>query len=138
MQNFTFSMPLILRWSDIDELRHVNNAKYLTFFEEARIQYNNVVGNWNWTTEGFLLASANINFRKPLFLRDEPTIFARVSKIGNKSFDMEHHIYNKNGELCAEGSTVLVAINLQTSTPIPVPEKIKGLMQAFEKEGTVL
>jgi acyl-CoA thioester hydrolase len=137
MQNFTFSMPLILRWSDIDELRHVNNAKYLTFFEEARIQYNHAVGNWNWTTEGFLIASANINFRKPLFLRDEPTIFARVSKIGNKSFDMEYHIYNKNGELCAEGMTVQVAINLQTSTPIPVPEKIKGLMRAFEKEGTM-
>jgi acyl-CoA thioester hydrolase len=88
MEKYTFSMPLVLRWSDIDELRHVNNAKYLTFFEEARIQYNKNVGNWNWKTEGFLLASANINFRKPLFLRDEPVIYARISKIGNKSFKM--------------------------------------------------
>lgn len=131
-------MPLVLRWSDVDELRHVNNAKYLTFFEEARIQYNRLVGNWNWKTEGFLLASANINFRKPLFLRDEPTIYARISKIGNKSFEMEHLIYNKNGDLCAEGSTVLVAINLQTSATITIPENIKTQMLAFEKKGTIL
>jgi acyl-CoA thioester hydrolase len=136
-ENYTFSMPLILRWSDIDELRHVNNAKYLTFFEEVRIQYNNRVGNWNWKTEGFLLAAANINFRKPLFLRDEPTIHARISKIGTKSFDMEYAIFNKKGELCASGTTVQVAIEMTSFTPIAVPEHIKTLVLAYEKAGSV-
>ena len=137
-ENFNFSAPLHLRWSDIDELRHVNNAKYLTFFEEIRIGYNRVVGEWDWRTEGFLIANANISFRKPLFLKDEPVIWARVSKIGRKSFDMEYLIFNKNGELCAEGTTVQVAIDMKTFKPVAVPESIIAKILAFEKENSVV
>jgi acyl-CoA thioester hydrolase len=136
--NFTFCAPLYLRWSDIDELRHVNNARYLTFFEEVRIGYNRAVGEWDWTKEGFLIANAQLNFRKPLFLRDNPTIWTRISKIGTKSFDMEYLIFNKKGELCADGSTVQVAIDMKTFTPVAVPEAIIAKILAYEKAGTVV
>jgi acyl-CoA thioester hydrolase len=136
--NFTYSTPLYLRWSDIDELRHVNNARYLTFFEEVRIGYNRVVGEWDWRNEGFLIANAQVNFRKPLFLADNPTIWARISKIGTKSFDMEYLIFNKKGELCAEGTTIQVAIDMKTFQPVAVPEAIIAKILDYEKAGSVI
>ena len=136
-EQFTFSTPLPLRWSDIDELRHVNNARYLTFFEEARIAYNRQVGEWDWRKEGFLIANANISFRKPLFLNDQPIIWLRVSKIGTKSFEMEYLIFNKNNDLCASGTTVQVAIDMQTFAPIAVPQAIIHKILAFERENSI-
>ncbi|MBP6731369.1 MAG: thioesterase family protein, partial [Chitinophagales bacterium] len=38
---FRFKMKLDIRWSDMDEMRHVNNAVYLTYFEQARVYYFN-------------------------------------------------------------------------------------------------
>jgi len=32
-----FRTPIALRWSDLDAFNHVNNARYLTFLEQARI-----------------------------------------------------------------------------------------------------
>ena len=34
-----FRTPVALRWSDLDAFNHVNNARYLTFLEQARIEW---------------------------------------------------------------------------------------------------
>ena len=34
-----FRMSIPLRWSDLDAFNHVNNARYLTFLEQARIEW---------------------------------------------------------------------------------------------------
>ena len=133
LEKFTFSWTLPLRWSDIDELRHVNNAKYLTFFEDARINYSRAVSEWDWTTEGFLVAAAHINYRRPLFLRDEPTVYVRTSKIGTKSFDMEYIIVSKTGELIADGTTVQVCIDMTTFKPVAMPAHHRERTIAYEK-----
>lgn len=132
LKDFQFSYVLPLRWSDIDELRHVNNSRYLTYFEEARIRYNQAVAPWDWQRVGFLIASANVNYRRPLFLRDEPIIYVRTSRLGTKSFEMEYVIVNKNGELVADGTTTQVAIEMKTFQTIPIPEDIRQRMASFE------
>jgi acyl-CoA thioester hydrolase len=137
LANFTFVYDLPLRWSDIDELGHANNARYLTYFEEGRIRYNEATAKWNWKTEGFLIAASHINYRRPLLLRDDPKLYIRISKMGSKSFEMEYVILNKKGELVADGTTVQVAINIQTFATIPVPTDIRAGVLAYEKAGTV-
>ena len=34
-----FRIPIALRWSDLDAFNHVNNSRYLTFLEQARIEW---------------------------------------------------------------------------------------------------
>ena len=135
---FTFVYDLPLRWSDIDELGHANNARYLTYFEEGRIRYSQKVALWNWKTEGFLIAASSINFRKPLLLRDDPKLYIRVSKMGSKSFEMTYVILNSKGELVADGTTVQVAIDIKTFQTIAIPADIRAATLAYEKAGTVL
>jgi acyl-CoA thioester hydrolase len=36
---FTFSIPMTVRFGDLDALGHVNNAVYLTYIEAARLAY---------------------------------------------------------------------------------------------------
>ncbi len=39
LKAFRFRWRIQMRWSDMDEMKHVNNALYLTYFEEARLRY---------------------------------------------------------------------------------------------------
>ncbi|MGL5003554.1 MAG: acyl-CoA thioesterase, partial [Casimicrobium sp.] len=34
-----FSIPMVVRFGDLDALAHVNNAVYLTYIEAARLAY---------------------------------------------------------------------------------------------------
>ena len=48
--NTVFRMSIPLRWSDLDAFNHVNNARYLTFLEQARIEWFESIGE-PWVTE---------------------------------------------------------------------------------------
>jgi len=39
MSQFNFYHPVEVRYGDLDPQGHVNNAKHLTYFEQARIAY---------------------------------------------------------------------------------------------------
>jgi len=39
MAEFNYYHPIEVRYGDLDPQGHVNNARYLTYFEQARINY---------------------------------------------------------------------------------------------------
>ena len=47
--NNLFRRPVALRWSDLDAFNHVNNARYLTFIEQARIEWFDTIAE-PWVT----------------------------------------------------------------------------------------
>ena len=42
---FRHSVEIVVRFADTDAMGHVNNAKYLTYFEIARVAYYDITGN---------------------------------------------------------------------------------------------
>ena len=42
--DFIYFKKIESRWGDMDGLRHINNAKYLTYFETARLEYLSTLG----------------------------------------------------------------------------------------------
>ncbi len=38
-------MPISVRWGDMDAMGHVNNAAYLTYFEQARFDWWKATGH---------------------------------------------------------------------------------------------
>jgi len=115
-----------IRFADLDKLGHVNNAKYLTYLESARISYfMEVVGEQvNWNEQGIILAKAEINFARPVELEDiEVSIFTSCSKIGGKSFELTYVITKSDGKtICATGSTTMVCYNYNEAKTIQVPD----------------
>ena len=124
-----------MRWSDCDMLGHVNNAVYLTYAEQARSEYCERM-DWDWQKHGLILAKAELNFRQPLFYTDKPFIYVRITKLGNKSFEMLHIITNeKNGtpEIVAEITCIGVMIHYATGLTFPIPDDIREKIKAFEQ-----
>lgn len=120
------SYPLHIRFNDLDVYGHVNNAVYLTYFEEGRLQFfNDIAGTaWNWERHGIILARNEIDYKAPLLLSDRAHIEVWVSAVGRKSLTIEYLISKEaeNARVeCTVGKSVVVCINHATGETVPVP-----------------
>lgn len=136
MSNFHTSQ-IQIRFADIDKLGHVNNAKYLTYFEIARMQFFEDefknVKDLDWKTKGLILAKTEVEFLVPILLEDKVEIETFCTKIGNKSFELAYRVFKINTTriLAAKGSSVLVAYNYIEQKSIPVEESWKKELSRF-------
>lgn len=137
MSNYHTS-TIQVRFADIDKLGHVNNAKYLTYFEIARMQFfedefKNIT-DLDWKTKGLILAKTEVEFLSPILLEDLVEIETYCTKIGNKSFELAYRVFKKkNNErtLAAKGSSVLVAYNYIEQKSIAIEESWKNELKRF-------
>ena len=135
---FKHSMRPEIRFVDVDAFGHVNNAHYLTYFEQARVKYFDDIVGWkyDWSKQGIILARAEINFVMPVLFRDEAMIMTRCSRIGNKSFDLDYRMVkfeNEKEVLLADGKTVMVAFDYTTNQSIPIPDVWKQVLIKYEE-----
>ncbi len=135
---FKHKIKITVRFSDLDAMRHVNNATYLTYVEEARIAYFNDVLSRSNNSLNFdaVVARIEINYIQPITLGEEIEVLTRVSKLGNKSSDVEHLILvERNGEkiAAAEVKSKLVSYDYNKLVSKPISEEVKQKIIAFEK-----
>jgi len=130
-------LKLKVRFSDCDMMQHVNNAVYLTYFEETRIHYfRNIVGvNWDWNREGVLLRKNELEYLKPVLLHEPVEIYCFLKHIGEKSFTLSYEV-RVEGDLRTTGTSVLVCFDSMAMRSIPIPAKMReGLQQLASSEG---
>ena len=106
-----------VRFRDCDAMGHVNNAVYSTYLEEARI---GVLGD----LIDFILARVEIDFRSELRAGEDVEVRTRCSRIGTKSFDLEHAI-TADGRVVAEGKSDLVSYDYERAESVPVPDELR-------------
>jgi acyl-CoA thioester hydrolase len=101
-----------LRWSDADLQGVVNNAVFLTLFEQARYDYFTRLGLLRGQSFPFLLGSTNVRFVRPARVGMEVEIETRVVRLGTKSFDMAYRVAH-DGQTLADGGATLVWVDEQ-------------------------
>jgi acyl-CoA thioester hydrolase len=137
MDEFKFHHPIEVRYADLDPQGHVNNARFLTFFEQARVSYLIQLGlfakDQSFLDVGIIIADAKVTFLAPVYFGQDVRVGVRVSRIGNKSMTMEYQLIDgaDNTEL-ATGSTTLVAYDYHEHQTILVPEEWRGIIRDFE------
>jgi acyl-CoA thioester hydrolase len=108
----------------MDAFGHVNNSRYLTYLEEARVDLLvNTVGahGEKMMRDGVLVAHHDIDYKAPLEFRPEPVLIdVWTDKIGGASFSVAYKVYDvandERDELVyATASTRLVAYDLASS-----------------------
>jgi acyl-CoA thioester hydrolase len=112
-----------VRFRDLDPMGHVNNAVYLTWIENARIEFLRSLGAFDNPYTGemtMILARAEVDFRAPLGFGEEVTIGVRPARLGTKSFDLEYEL-RAGDRVVAEARTVLVAYDYERASPIEIP-----------------
>jgi acyl-CoA thioester hydrolase len=133
MEGFRFVHPQEVAFRDLDVFGHVNNAVYLTYLENSRIGYmREVLGIESFDDLLVILANVNIDFRSRATLGETLEIGARTSRIGTKSFDLDHEVRAPDGRLVAAAATTLVAIDYRADETIPVPDGWRERIEAYE------
>ncbi len=137
MTEFRFYHPIEVRYGDLDPQGHLNNAKYLTYFETGRIKYLVHLGLFtngqSFMDVGIIMADAHVNFKAPVGYGTDVRVGVRISRLGNKSMTSEYRIIDgATGEELATGSSVLVAYNYHTGETMPIPQAWRELIMEFE------
>lgn len=137
IKEFKHKTKIKVRFSDLDAMQHVNNATYLTFLEEARIDYFSKLFNRRYDNLDFeaVVGRIEINYIHPIVLGDEVEVLTRISKIGTKSVDVEHVIViKKKNDLikAATALTKLVYYDYKAQTTQVIPEEAKKIIANFE------
>ena len=107
-----------VRWDDIDAFGHVNNAKYLTYIQEARFLWSPLVD--------MVVAKAEVDYLVPIYVGGRfYDITLWVEQIGNSSFTLGYEVIGDNGVVHAKVKTVQVAVSMETmkSRPLTDPER---------------
>jgi len=132
-----------VRLADTDAMGHVNNARYLTYTEIARVDYyQQVIGKplplgVHGAEEGMILADIRVAYRSPSVFGEALTVETRTERVGNTSLTQVHRITapeSRYGEtrLVGVAEAVLVAYDYAAERPIPVPAEWRAAIVAFE------
>jgi acyl-CoA thioester hydrolase len=137
MADFKFFHPTEVRYGDLDPQGHVNNAKFLTYFEQARIYYLVQLGlfskDQSFMEVGVIIADIHITYHATTHYGDPIKVGVRTTKIGNKSFTTEQCVMHaENGKILATGTVVLVTFDYEALKPIPVPDEWRRKISEFE------
>lgn len=135
---FPFHTEVAVRFRDVDAMGHVNNAVYLTFFEEARAAlFRELVSA---VPEGpslekrfpFILAEATCRYLSPVAVGELLRVHLRVSRTGARSFDFDYLITESaSGRAVATGRTVQVAFDYSSRRTIEIPGPLKTLLGQY-------
>jgi acyl-CoA thioester hydrolase len=137
MSEFRFFHPIEVRYGDLDPQGHLNNAKYLTYFETARINYFVNLGLFmpghSFMDIGVILADARVTFHAPVEYGMPVKVGVRISKLGNKSMTVEQNIVNaETGGVLASGQVILVAFDYHINKSMPIPGVMREKISKFE------
>jgi acyl-CoA thioester hydrolase len=133
--DFRFSTPVEVRFRDLDALGHVNNAVYFTYMEMARVAYFKHLGliGEAYPEPFFIIAEAACQFKAPIDLNTNLRVSARVSRLGNSSFDMDYALIDAaTDRLMATGRTVQVVFDYAAGRSVPLPETWRQTLRDFE------
>ena len=135
MNDFPVSVPILVHWGDMDALGHVNNARYFTWFESARIALFERVGLAAVGTPavGPILASTRCDFLAPVRYPAELVAGSSVERLGNTSFTMGYGIAHaaEPDHLVARGEGVVVLIDYATGAKVPIPDDLRAALSSF-------
>lgn len=82
-------------------------------------------------TYAFVIVHAESDYLAPLKAGDALEIHLAIEKIGNSSFTVSYKVYKSDKTLVGTAKTVHVTINRETRKTIPLPEKLKAILQKY-------
>ncbi len=114
---FTYHCPL--RWSDMDAYGHVNNARFLTLYEEARVELLFHRARDTGVTSfasGVVIARQEIDYLRPVDHEDTVRIELWLEQLSASRFVFAYELFAADA-LASRARTVCVPFDLAAGRP---------------------
>jgi acyl-CoA thioester hydrolase len=127
MEEITFkhSLPLQIRFNDVDKFGHVNNTVYFSFYDLGKTEYfASVCPNVNWEKDAIMVVHIEVDFMAQVFASDQITVQTAVTEIGTKSFRLAQRLIDKHsGEVKCICNSIMVAFDLEQRASKPLSKE---------------
>ena len=134
--DFPVVVTIPLLWGDHDNFGHVNNLAYLRWSETARVEYLMRIGFWPPLPPagvGPILASISCDYKRVMTFPDTAYVGARVTRIGNRSFQLQHRVVSKSLDaIAAEVESTIVVLDYSRNKTVPLPEHCRKAIEELE------
>jgi acyl-CoA thioester hydrolase len=130
---FVYGCPL--RWSDMDAFGHVNNARFLTLYEEARVSLMFTRAREQGITSfeaGVVIWRHEIDYLRPVDYGADARIELWVEEIRPSRFTIGYELFD-GPDLASRARSVLVPFDLERRAP----RRLSDGERAFLQEWTV-
>ena len=127
---FRFATPIEVRWSDCDAFGHVNNASYLTYFEQARIAYWTAVAP-DIPFTGMAIVHVSVDFRGQAFPGDVLTVRTAVTQLKRTSFWVAYEVL-RGDAVVARGTSAQVFFDYKAQRPAVMPQAFRERIASYE------
>ena len=110
---------------------HVNHAVYLQYMETARVELARRLGMIrDVSSSSFIVAMAHVEYKKPI--RDEPRVIVScwVSRIGNRSWDLDYTVTAGRVEF-AKGRTTQVGYDYGTRSTVRISDTLRKALAKY-------
>lgn len=119
-------------FSDTDALGHINNARYVTWFEDARRPvFELFIPDLDPKKWNLIIARIEVDFLAQGYYQKETTVKSWVEKIGNSSFVLVQEAVQEGKPIC-RGKAFMVHFNYATQKSAAIPETIRTKLQDLE------
>ena len=137
MACFTYHCPM--RWADMDPFGHVNNALFVVYLEQARVElffrhaHDHGVDSFE---RGVVIARHEIDYLRPVVYAAEPLrIDLWVGAMGGAWFNVDYEVYDRStGDdlLAVRASSKCVPYDLVTGRPRRLTAKERTFLDRFD------
>jgi acyl-CoA thioester hydrolase len=118
-----FSYPCAVRWSDLDAYGHVNNARFLTLYEEARVALMFIEARKAGVTsfeQGVVISRHEIDYMRPVDYTDPVHIELWIEEIRPSRFTVAYELLDGSsgtGAVASRARSVCVPFDLVAGRP---------------------
>ncbi|MEV6836832.1 thioesterase family protein [Streptomyces sp. NPDC051133] len=118
-----------LRWSDMDAYGHVNNAIFLRYLEEARIDFLSLRGKES--KQGSVVARHEIDYKRQLVHRPTPVdVELWVTEIKAASFTVSYEVKDED-TIYVQASTVIVPFDFEAQRPRRITAAEREFLEGY-------
>ena len=128
-----FTHDVAVRWSDMDTYGHVNNARFLTLYEEARVAMFFTGARAHGLTsfeEGIVIARHEIDYLRPVDYGHPVRVEMWISELRASRFTVAYELFDE-GVLASRASSVCVPYNLAEGFPRRLTEAERDFLKPY-------
>lgn len=126
-----------MRWSDMDALGHVHNARFMEYYEAARtdLVHRLLSEATDWQGVGLVVRRHEVDYLLPLVYRPRPiAVDSWISHIGTTSMTIAYEALEEDRSVIyGRAQTVMVTIDAASGQPVPLPESVRDALREYQQ-----
>jgi acyl-CoA thioester hydrolase len=122
-----------LRWSDMDVFGHVNNARFLTLYEEARVALMFVAAREQGLTsfeQGVVISRHEVDYLRPVDYGDQIRVELWVEEIRRAQFTIAYEMREADA-VVSRARSICVPFDLARQRPRRLSEAERAFLSGW-------